>query len=169
MDEEDFMKHGIKRTAILLNHEPELPQLNELRERFGVTEMRYPGEKLKFAWSKVSAVEDNPAAFLKEIIKWLEAETAAGDYIWVQGEWGAAFFIVSWALAEGRIPVYAASERQVAEERYPDGTIHSQRIFRHVQFKLYQKWKISLSDLDNYGSFSESKGWGKQLPKEKII
>ena len=69
-----------------------------------------------------------------------DAEDIKGDYVLVQGEFGAVFYMVDYCFKTGRIPVYAATKRVVQEHKNGD-KITSKRVFEHTCFRRYQRFK----------------------------
>lgn len=60
---------------------------------------------------------------LRPVFDWLLKEARPGDYLLVQGDFGAIYLTVSFALPHELVPVYATTERKTVEVRLPDGTV----------------------------------------------
>ena len=66
------------------------------------------------------------------------AEAAsAGDYVLIQGDFGACYLMVNHVLDRECIPVYATTERQAKETRLEDGRVELTHTFQHVRFRQY--------------------------------
>ncbi len=94
-------------------------------------------EHLQARWSNVPPHLESIDDHLRPILDWLGEQTQPGDYVLVQGDFGAVYLSVIYAFAVGLIPLYATTERQVVEIPQPDGSVQVQRTFRHVRFRKY--------------------------------
>ncbi|MGQ9750628.1 CRISPR-associated protein Csx20 [Desulfosoma sp.] len=127
-----------RRAFWLLSHKPTPEQEKELFTQWHVhAVMRLP-DPLQSLWSQVPPEDRSVRSHLKPILEWLENESAPGDVLVVQGEFGATFGVASWALGRSMVPVYATSERIMEESVQPDGSVLQKRIFRHVRFRPYE-------------------------------
>jgi len=54
-----------------------------------------------------------------------------GDYVLIQGDFGAVYIKVNFAFSVDLIPVYSTTEREVVEKAMPDNTVRSGRVFRY--------------------------------------
>jgi hypothetical protein len=68
---------------------------------------------------------------------WLTATAHPGDFVLIQGDFGAAYLMVNFALEKGLIPIYSTTRRSVEEERLSDGSVKLVRRFRHERFRIY--------------------------------
>jgi hypothetical protein len=75
--------------------------------------------------------------YVQPLKDWLQANTQPGDYALVQGDFGLAFLLVNYCKSIGIIPVYATTERQSVEVVQEDGSVVTQRVFRHKLFRKY--------------------------------
>jgi hypothetical protein len=57
--------------------------------------------------------------------------------VWIQGENGMVFSIVSILLSYGINCYYSTTKRETNEVQTPDGSVQKTSIFRHVQFLKY--------------------------------
>jgi hypothetical protein len=71
--------------------------------------------------------------------RWLKENANQGDFVLIQGDFGAVYLMVNFAFSLGLIPVYATTERMVVEKRMQDNTVKSERIFKHRMFRRYEK------------------------------
>jgi len=70
---------------------------------------------------------------------WLDENSAPGDLILVQGDFGATFLVVGWALNCSRVPIYATTARSLEEHTLDDERVVQKRIFQHVRFRGYER------------------------------
>lgn len=129
---------GHRRAFFVLSHSPTPAQEEELFKVWQVHEVVLLPEPLKSLWAQVPSEASSVELHLSPILEWLEKESAPGDLIVVQGDFGATFGVASWALGRGLVPVYATTERIMEETVQPDGTVLLKRIFRHVRFRPYE-------------------------------
>jgi len=122
---------------LLLSHTLTEEQMKEARERFGVTGFFPLPESLQPIWSGIPAQGNWQQTWLEPIQYWLRKEGNSGDIVVVQGEFGATVYMVGWLRKNGFRPMYATSEREVVETPMADGSVVTQRAFRHVQFRDY--------------------------------
>ena len=124
----------------LLNHELTQNQILELKNRFNVENIIYPPEELSRKWSQIPAEKELDKNIIGNVTNWLTAANK-GDLLIVQGEFGATFMIVDYALKNELIPLHAVTKRVAVEHR--DGEVVSkQYVFEHVCFRKYEYYKI---------------------------
>jgi hypothetical protein len=76
-------------------------------------------------------------AYLEPIRAWVIESAQLGDFLLVQGDFGAVYLMVRFALEKGLIPIYSTTERVAAEEHKEDGSVTLTHHFRHVRFRKY--------------------------------
>ena len=124
----------------LLNHELTQNQILELKNRFNVENIIYPPEELSRKWSQIPAEKELDKTIIGNVINWL-TPAKNGDLLIAQGEFGATFMIVDYALKNELVPLHAVTKRVAVEHR--DGEVVSkQYVFEHVCFRKYEYYKI---------------------------
>jgi NAD(P)H-flavin reductase len=121
---------------ILLNHVPTNEQLQDLKQK-NFTEIIEPTDQIKKIWSNIDPhLNELSRSRLVHLIvdEILKNKVNA---VWIQGENGMVFSIVSKLLSYGIDCYYATSKREVNEIQMPDGSVQKTSIFRHVQFLKY--------------------------------
>jgi hypothetical protein len=88
-------------------------------------------------WSQVPPDLPSLKTYVRPVVEWLENSASAGDYVLIQGDFGACHLLVLAAFARGLVPVYATTRRVVSESRCPDGAVEMIRKFGHVMFRRY--------------------------------
>lgn len=121
---------------LLFSHTLTDEQKSEL-EKMGVSDIIPIPEDLQFVWSNMPPAGELNITVLNEIIDWLSGSASEGDYILIQGDFGATYYMVNWAFKSGLIPIYATTERVVLEENKEGDRIVKKNIFRHVNFRRY--------------------------------
>jgi hypothetical protein len=132
---------------LLFSHTLTEEQRADARRTLGVRRfVRLPAD-LQARWSAVPPDADRIDAHLQPVLDWLAAQARPGDYVLAQGDFGAIFLAVTFALGRGLRPIYATTARQVRETRRPDGQVEVQRVFRHARFRPYMPYR-RLDDQD---------------------
>lgn len=92
---------------------------------------------LKSMWQRIPPELSEIDAYLKPIKTWLETEAKKGDYVLIQGDFGACFLMVGFAFKLGLIPIYSTTEREAVEEYGADGSVTLTHRFRHRIYRRY--------------------------------
>jgi hypothetical protein len=122
---------------LLSNHQLTLRQKNEAREQLGVSAILEPPLELRDLWGNVPP--DLPAlgSYLDPLVEWLVSHGKPGDYVLIQGDFGATYRMVDFAFEKGFIPVYSTTRREATEEVQPDGSVKLTHRFMHCRFREY--------------------------------
>ena len=127
------------RLFVLLSHGLLEEQRREALEKLGVEEIILLPPELQRLWSSIPPQLESLKEFLKPIFQWL-SKAEEGDFLLVQGDFGAVFLLVDYAFKKGLIPIYATTERIHREEREGSG-VRMVKLFRHVRFRRYERWE----------------------------
>ena len=122
---------------LIFNHQITDLQKDDAVNSLGTSLTKDLPRDLKELWSRIPPEMPEVVPYLEPIRKWLRAEAIKGDYVLIQGDFGACFIIVNFALAQGLIPVYSTTEREAVEEHEDDGTIKLTHQFKHHIFRRY--------------------------------
>jgi len=122
---------------LLFNHQLTLDQERDARENLGVMRVVEPPKALRELWANVPPDLDELAAYLELIKQWLTTHSTPGDYVLVQGDFGATYLMVNHAFENGLIPVYSTTNREATEELQPDGSMKLTHRFSHKRFRQY--------------------------------
>lgn len=96
---------------------------------------------LQDIWSAVPPEGPLPLDKLERVVAWLSIQGAPGDFVLVQGEFGATVYLVEACFERDLIPVYSTTQRVYENHFCPDGTVENIHRFRHVQFRRYLQWR----------------------------
>lgn len=122
---------------LLFSHRLTPTQEADAHASLGVAQIRYLPEHLQTHWSQLDpepeTLDDQAAPFEA----YLREQTAPGDYVLIQGDFGMAHRMVLYAQELGRIPVYATTRRESVEVPQEDGSIKKTLTFKHVRFRRY--------------------------------
>ncbi|MCS6904879.1 MAG: CRISPR-associated protein Csx20 [Bacteroidia bacterium] len=125
------------RLLTLLNHTLTEEQEQSAFTTLGITEILVLPSELASKWGKISPQGDLPLDELIPFQNWIMENSEPQDYVLFQGEMGATFYLVTWLLAQNRIPIYSTTERKVIEEKAEDGTLRKINLFKHVCYRRY--------------------------------
>ena len=88
-------------------------------------------------WSQIPADLRSVSSYIGPIKRWLAAQAREGDYVLIQGDFGAVYLMVQFCLERGLIPVYSTTRRQADENHLPDGSVQMTHHFQHHIFRRY--------------------------------
>ncbi len=142
----------MKTLFLIFSHKLTIEQQKEAKNGLKIEKIVYLPENLQKIWSNIEAKDELKTEKLKEITKWLEKTAQKEDYILIQGEFGATFFLVDFCFQSNLIPIYATSKRIYEEKINDDGTVERKHIFKHVNFRRYRKYQ---NDLNKGGRFGK--------------
>ena len=121
---------------VIMSHKLSGLQIREAKEVLKVKEIKTLPSPLQETWSNIDPEGELKTEILKPIKAWILEESEEKDYVLVQGEFGATFYIVDYCLNIDTIPIYATTKRQV-EERVEGNKTITYRTFKHVNFRKY--------------------------------
>ena len=119
----------------LLNHMLTQNQIAELKERFDITEIVYPSEELSKKWAQIPPSRELDFSIVKSVVEYLNS-ASTGDILIIQGETGASFMLVDYALKKHLVTIYAVTAR-VSKEVAAGEQVVKQNVFEHVCFRQY--------------------------------
>lgn len=122
---------------LLFNHTITDAQHKDAVQQLGIKRIIEPPPAIRAAWSALPPEEAALVPVLQPVVTWLDATASAGDYVLVQGDFGACWLLVNHCLQQGYIPVYSTTRRHAVEEHLDDGTVRLVHRFSHVRFRKY--------------------------------
>jgi hypothetical protein len=126
---------------LIISHSLTGEQIKKASEKLGVNEFINLSEKLQIKWSNVPPNLNKLNNYLSDIKEWIEKISRKGDYIFVQGEFGATYIIINYSFAKKLIPIYATTKR-VNKEKVISNKVINEKIFEHIKFRKYEKYLI---------------------------
>jgi len=124
----------MKKMILLFSHTLSDEQIIDGKKKFGVDEFLYLPSELQKLWSNFDA--DLERLDTQRFKEFLQKNANIGDVVLVQGDFGASFTMVNFALDLGLIPVYATTKREVVEV-VENGVSVKKSIFKHRRFRRY--------------------------------
>lgn len=127
------------RVFLFFNHTLTEDQREALSRELTVTKIVLPPEELRSLWAAIPPESTTLKDILVPVCSWLEKQSAAGDFILIQGEFGACYLLVQHALEHGLIPIYSTTRRRAEERHLDDGSVRIEHTFKHVIFRRYDQ------------------------------
>ena len=93
--------------------------------------------QLKVLWAQIPADKKGLFDTLAPFRAWLEKESCPNDLVLIQGDFGATWLMVQYALNNNLVPVYSVTIRQAREDITSDGIVKNTHFFKHRMFRLY--------------------------------
>ena len=125
------------RLFLLFNHSITPGQQENARDELGVATILEPPSELRSRWANIPAQAASLRPWLQPVCDWLADHAQPGDYVLIQGDFGACYLLVRFALESGFIPIYSTTERHAREQRLDDGRVRLEHTFDHVRFRRY--------------------------------
>lgn len=129
----------MRKLIVLMSHKMTENQKEDAYKTLNVKEILESNQNIKNIWSNIEPKSSLDLSRLDLVIEWIKKNSKSGDYVLVQGEFGATFYIVDYCFKSQLIPIYATSKRQVVEEIQEDKTI-TNRTFKHEGFREYIRY-----------------------------
>jgi len=126
-----------KQLFLIFNHQITTIQQHDARRSLAVDRITDLPPDLKTMWRQIPPDLAGIDNYLEPIKRWLKKHSSKGDYVLIQGDFGACFIMVNFALEQGLIPFYSTTEREAVEEHGDDGSIRLTHHFKHRIFRRY--------------------------------
>ncbi len=122
---------------LLFSHTLTEEQHNDAKAQWAVDSFVTLPQELQAAFSNVPADITNLNQYAKPFNKWLKNNAKPHDLVLIQGDFGLTYKMVRFCKKNNLIAIYATTERQSIEVKQPDGSVVTQRVFRHKMFRRY--------------------------------
>ena len=100
---------------VLFNHTLTATQEGDARVALQVEEIILPPEDIRRLWSEVPPELENLGGWLGPVRLWLSSVAVAGDFVLIQGEFGATCLLVNFCHSQGLTPIYSTTRREAVE------------------------------------------------------
>ncbi|HOJ29924.1 MAG TPA: CRISPR-associated protein Csx20 [Spirochaetota bacterium] len=121
-----------------MNHRMTESQIEDAVNALKVEKFIFPPENLQKIWEQIPADNEDILDIVEPVLQWLLDNSNEGDYIFVQGDFGATLLVVSWAFKHDRIPVYSTTQRKYESTINEKGEVVNVHTFKHVRFRRYR-------------------------------
>ncbi|WP_457608176.1 CRISPR-associated protein Csx20 [Nitratifractor sp.] len=127
----------MKSLFLLFNHTLTRTQREEAHTRLGVARIVPLPEELQELWSHIPPDVDRLSDYLRPIDSYLQSQVNPGDYVLIQGDYGATCLMVAEAARLRAVPVYSTTARESVERLEGEKVLKHSR-FRHIRFREYE-------------------------------
>ena len=127
---------------LLFNHRMTPDQEADARHSLGVVEFIEPPADIQALWGQIPPEYEMLSAHLQPVRIWLATQAHSQDYVLIQGDFGACFYMAQVAFELNLRPLYATTRRDAIEEYLPDGSVRLTHRFRHIIFRKYERLAI---------------------------
>lgn len=129
----------MKTLYLLFSHTLTEEQKTDACLNLGVNEFMGLTPNLQQLFSNVPANLETLDEYLTPICEWIsEKASNKQDYILIQGDFGVTYYLVNYCKKFNYAsPIYATTERQIVEVVQENGSITTQRVFKHRMFRKY--------------------------------
>jgi len=124
---------------LLFNHTLTYTQKEDAKSSLNVKKFITPTQELQHTWSNIPTKVESLVLLLAPIREFITKEAKKGEYILIQGDFGATYQIVEFSKSLGLIPLYATTKREVIET-LEDNKVVKKSIFRHERFRKYENF-----------------------------
>jgi hypothetical protein len=122
---------------ILLNHTLTKTQEQDARVSLQINQIIKPPEELREMWRQVPPEMPSIDGYLEPIKTWLSEYGEKGDFVLVQGDFGATYIMVNHVFNIGLVPVYTTTFREAKERNREGGMVEMTHKFLHQRFRRY--------------------------------
>lgn len=123
---------------VLLSHQLNEQQIEDAKDSLKVSDIVYLPTDLQAIWSNVDPFGDFDRSILDPIFNYIaDYPTIKTKKLLVQGELSATINMVDWANRENYLAYYATTKRCSEDMIDAEGTVYTNKIFEHVQFRLF--------------------------------
>ncbi len=121
---------------LLFSHKLTNEQIDDANTNLKVYDFVSLPETLQTLWSNIPPELENLDNYLSSLKNYIRLAAKSGDYILIQGDFGAVYEMVTFSKNLGLIPIYATTKREVVEEKQGDKIV-KKSIFKHIRFRKY--------------------------------
>lgn len=122
---------------LLFSHTLTKNQKDDAMKSFGIEEFIYLPKDLQELFSNVPNDLKKLSEYLTPIKLFLKQYSKEGDFVLIQGDFGATYILVNFAKSLKLKAVYSTTKR-VTQEFEEDGKIIKKSIFEHERFRDYE-------------------------------
>jgi hypothetical protein len=130
---------------LFFSHDLTRPQRQEAHTRLGVKDFISLPDDLQYQWSHIDPTTELTPTYMLPFTSFLNKNTNNEDYVLVQGDFGATYFMVDFCFAHQLKPIYSTTERNTKEYANAKGTFVKESIFSHIAFRPYLRYAIPFS------------------------
>ena len=122
---------------LLFNHLLTDAQADQARQELGVDTIVVPPEEVSRCWANIPPEPKSIRNGLEPVFSWVDNNVSAGDFLLIQGDFGACYLVLEYIRDTGIEAVYATTRRQATEQQIDEQTVQLTHRFSHVRFRKY--------------------------------
>lgn len=122
---------------LIFNHQITPQQAEDARLSLGVRDIIQMPDDIKAIWGNVPPHLFQIGTYLEPVKTWLASQAEEGDYVLIQGDFGACYLTANFAFEKGLVPIYSTTRREAADEYQADGSVKMVHQFKHQIFRKY--------------------------------
>ena len=127
----------MKKLCLLFSHQLTASQKDDISNNLMVETVHDLPDELQKLWSQVPTQKDLLMhEYLSDIESFLLNTLSAGDYVLIQGDFGATYHMINFAKKHEFVAVYSVNKR-VSKEIFQDGIVKKYSEFEHEFFREY--------------------------------
>jgi hypothetical protein len=125
------------RLYLILNHNFTNLQKLDAEESLSIQSIVNMPLHLSMLWRNIPPDLSEIDAYIEPIKQWLVDQAHPSDYVLIQGDFGATFILVRFALSKQLVPIYSTTNREAVEEQQNGDTVKLTRYMKHHRFRKY--------------------------------
>jgi hypothetical protein len=123
---------------LIFNHQLTARQRADAHASLAVERFVSLPDHLQQLWRQIPPDMPQINGHLAPLREWLGDNAKAGDYLLIQGDFGACCLMVSFSFEQGLVPIYSTTRREAQEKVQPDGSVITlTHNIEHQIFRLY--------------------------------
>ncbi|MDX2305782.1 MAG: CRISPR-associated protein Csx20 [Microscillaceae bacterium] len=122
---------------LLFSHSLIPDQIEDAKSKLQITGFQALPIDLQKHFSHVPPDLEDLTEYVQPLKDWLLQHTKSGDFVLIHGDFGLVCHLANFCKQNALIPIYATTERKSIEIPQEDGSIVTQRIFKHTLFRKY--------------------------------
>ncbi len=128
---------------LIFSHKLTAEQITDAQISLNTAEFIYLPNDLQQIWSNISPYKEDITNDIQMIYRFViqnddSEQKNKKNYILIQGDFGATYYLVNQFINTNIIPVYSTTERQVIEEKINENETKKTVVFKHVKFRNYK-------------------------------
>jgi negative regulator of genetic competence, sporulation and motility len=121
---------------LVFSHSLTISQKEDAMKFLNIEEFISLPNEIQKKFSNIPPEEESISKYVNPVKEFLKENAKKGDYVLVQGDFGAVVEIVNFSKSIELIPIYSTTKRDSIEKVVQDKVI-KQSIFKHILFRRY--------------------------------
>ena len=127
----------MKKMVLLFSHHLTSDQERDIENNLHIDTVYGLPDNLQKLWSQVPTHQElDFNRYLAEVKTFLTKKLEEGDYVLIQGDFGATYHMVNFAKEQGFVPISSVNKR-ISKESIEDGIVKKYSEFKHECFREY--------------------------------